>query len=395
MGFGGARRFDSFLNTRIGPVPKLSSLQDSTVLVTGGTGSFGRTMVKHLLRKGCREIRILSRDEWKQEDMRIQLADPRLRFHIGDVRRRDSVDNAMHGVDLVFHAAALKQVPSCEFFPLEAVRTNILGSANVIESAVQNYVECVVCLGTDKAVYPVNAMGLTKAVMEKVVQAAARRLAGASETRVCSVRYGNVMYSRGSVIPLFVRQCKQKQPITVTEPAMTRFMMPLDESVALVEFAFEHAQQGDVFIKKATASTIATLVQAIQNLFESHGPVRRIGMRHGEKLHETLASAEELRRATDMGDYYRIAMDDRDLDYSKYVTEGDPELETFDDYSSNSVPLLSVAEMEELLLTLPEIKYELGLIPAIDDPLARSSARAAAEPSPPEPAPATILAEAP
>ncbi len=343
-------------------------MQDKTVLVTGGTGSFGRTMVKHLLRKGCREIRILSRDECKQEEMRIQLADSRLKFHIGDVRSRDSVDNAMRGVDLVFHAAALKQVPSCEFFPLEAVQTNVWGSSNVIESAIQNYVECVVCLGTDKAVYPVNAMGLTKAIMEKVAQAAARRLGNTSETRICSVRYGNVMYSRGSVIPLFVRQCQQNQPITVTEPLMTRFMMPLDESVALVEFAFEHAQQGDVFIKKAAASTIATLVQAVQNLFESKSIMRRIGMRHGEKMHETLASAEELRRAEDMGDYYRIRMDDRDLDYSKYVTQGDPDLETVDDYSSNSRELLTVSETEELLISLPEIKQELGLIPSDDEP---------------------------
>lgn len=345
-----------------------SSIQEKTVLVTGGTGSFGRTMVKQLLRNGCREIRILSRDEWKQEEMRIQLADPRLKFHIGDVRSRDSVDNAMRGVDLVFHAAALKQVPSCEFFPLEAVQTNVLGSSNVIESAIKNYVECVVCLGTDKAVHPVNAMGLTKAMMEKVVQAAARRLGSSSETRVCSVRYGNVMYSRGSVIPLFIRQIKQNQPLTVTELLMTRFMMPLDESVALVEFAFEHAQQGDVFIKKAAAATIETLVIALKNLFESDVPVHRIGMRHGEKMHESLASAEELRRAEDMDDYFRIRMDDRDLDYSKYVTKGDPDLENSVDYSSNTTDLLNVSEMEELLISLPEIKKELGLIPAEDEP---------------------------
>jgi UDP-N-acetylglucosamine 4,6-dehydratase/5-epimerase len=345
-----------------------SSIQEKTVLVTGGTGSFGKTMVKHLLQRGCREIRILSRDEWKQEEMRIQLADYRLKFHIGDVRCRESVDNAMRGVDLVFHAAALKQVPSCEFFPLQAVQTNILGSSNVIESAIQNYVECVVSLGTDKAVYPVNAMGLTKAIMEKVVQAAARRLGNTSETRLCSVRYGNVMYSRGSVIPLFVRQIKQNLPLTVTEPLMTRFMMPLDESVALVEFAFENAQQGDVFIKKAASATIETLVEALKNLFESTSTMKRIGMRHGEKMHETLASAEELRRAEDMGDYFRIRMDDRDLDYSKYVTQGDPELEHIDDYSSHTTDLLSVSEMEELLISLPEIKEELGLIPAEDEP---------------------------
>jgi UDP-N-acetylglucosamine 4,6-dehydratase/5-epimerase len=349
-----------------------TSIQEKTVLVTGGTGSFGCTMVKQLLRKGCREVRVLSRDEWKQEEMRIKLADSRLKFYIGDVRCRDSVDNVMRGVDLVFHAAALKQVPSCEFFPLQAVQTNILGSSNVIESAIQNYVECVVCLGTDKAVYPVNAMGMTKALMEKVVQAAARRISSSSETRICSVRYGNVMYSRGSVIPLFVRQIKQNKPLTVTEPLMTRFMMPLDESVALVEYAFDHAEQGDIFIKKAVSATIETLVQALKNLFGSTSTVTRIGMRHGEKMHEMLASAEELRRAQDMGDYFRIRMDDRDLDYSKYVTEGDPELETNEDYSSHTTQLLSVSEMEELLVSLPEIRQELGMITAEEEPVSAS-----------------------
>ncbi len=332
-------------------------LSQKAVLVTGGTGSFGRTMVAHLLRFGCREVRILSRDEWKQEELRIHFASNTLKCHIGDVRSRQSVDHAMRGVDLVFHAAALKQVPSCEFFPMQAVETNILGSSNVVESAIANGVESVVCLGTDKAVYPVNSMGMTKALMEKVVQAAARRQ---SATRVCSVRYGNVMYSRGSVIPLFVRQIRGGGPITVTEPKMTRFLLPLSDSVKLVQFAFEHAAQGDVFIKKAAACTLQTLVTALKNIFRSDVPVHRIGMRHGEKLHEVLATAEELRRADDLGDFYRIRMDDRDLDYSKYVSQGDLEVTRWTDYASDSVPLLDVDATEELLLCLPEIKQELG-----------------------------------
>lgn len=334
-----------------------------TVLVTGGTGSFGKTMVRRLLSQpDVGEIRILSRDEWKQEDMRIQMARPELKFHIGDVRSRESVDFAMRGVALVFHAAALKQVPSCEFFPMQAVATNIVGSSNVIESAVENGVECVVCLGTDKAVEPVNAMGMTKAMMEKVAQAAARQLGPEAPTRICSVRYGNVMYSRGSVIPLFIKQIKSGQPITITEPRMTRFMMPLSESVALVDFAFMHARQGDVFINKAPACTIQVLVQALQRLFGSSVPVKRIGIRHGEKMHETLASAEELRRSEDLGDYYRISMDARDLNYSKFFTEGDTEQAEVEEFGSGNTQLLGTEEMEDLLLTLPEVRNELGMI---------------------------------
>lgn len=336
------------------------SLADKVVMVTGGTGSFGKTMVRHLLDNGCKEIRIFSRDEWKQEDLRIRMANPALKFYIGDIRSRDSVDHAMKGVNLVFHAAALKQVPSCEFFPMQAVETNIIGSSNVIESAIESGVECCVCLGTDKAVYPVNSMGMTKAVMEKVAQAAARRLTE-SETRVCSVRYGNVMYSRGSVIPLFIRQIKQGNPLTVTDPRMTRFMLPLSDSVELVHFAFNHARQGDIFIKKAVASTIETLVLALKDLFNSDVEVRNIGTRHGEKLHEVLASAEELRRAEDLGDFYRISMDDRDLDYSKFFTEGDTELDANSDYSSDSGTLLDVEGTKQLLLRLPEIRDELGM----------------------------------
>jgi UDP-N-acetylglucosamine 4,6-dehydratase/5-epimerase len=341
-------------------------MKNKIVLVTGGTGSFGRTMVNELLRQGCLEIRIFSRDEWKQEDMRIRMANPAVRFYIGDVRNPASVDQVMEGVNLVFHAAALKQVPSCEFFPMQAVETNIIGSSNVITAAIRHKVECVVALGTDKAVYPVNSMGMTKALMEKVVQSAARRVSN-NQTRICSVRYGNVMYSRGSVIPLFIRQIKEGKPITITEPKMTRFMMPLRDSVQLVSFAFNHASQGDLFIKKAVSATIETLVNALQRMFSSNVPVVKIGMRHGEKMHETLASAEELKRAVDMGDYFRIQMDDRDLNYSKYFTEGDPELQEFKDYSSESVDLLDIEELEELLLTLPEIREELGMI-ALEEP---------------------------
>lgn len=334
-------------------------LSEKTALITGGTGSFGKTMTGQLLKKGYGEVRIFSRDEWKQEEMRVRMAENRLKFYIGDVRNRASVDAAMDGVDLVFHAAALKQVPSCEFFPIEAVQTNILGSHNVIESAVKAKAECVVCLGTDKAVYPVNAMGMTKALMEKTAQSIARRLKE-SDTRVCSVRYGNVMYSRGSVIPLFVQQIKDRAPLTITDPNMTRFMLPLRDSVELVEFAFEHGRQGDVFIKKAPACTIGDLAKAMLELFQSNCEVKAIGMRHGEKLHETLASVQEIRRAEDMGSFLRIQMDDRDLNYSKYFTEGDVLEAEVRDYDSDSTAQLSLSEVKELLLSLPEIQAELS-----------------------------------
>ncbi len=334
-------------------------VSDKTVLITGGTGSFGKTMTSQLLKKGYGEVRIFSRDEWKQEDMRVRMAENRLKFYIGDVRNRASVDAAMDGVDLVFHAAALKQVPSCEFFPIEAVQTNILGSHNVIESAVKAKAECVVCLGTDKAVYPVNAMGMTKALMEKTAQSIARRLSDA-DTRVCSVRYGNVMYSRGSVIPLFVQQIKDGKPITVTDPNMTRFMLPLRDSVELVEFAFEHGRQGDVFIKKAPACTVGDLAKALLELFNSDCEIKSIGMRHGEKLHETLASIQEIRRAEDMGNFLRIQMDDRDLNYSKYFTEGEVLKAEIRDYDSDSTEQLTIPEVKELLLSLPEVQEELS-----------------------------------
>lgn len=329
-----------------------------TVLITGGTGSFGKTMVHHLLDRGYEEIRIFSRDECKQEELRVKMGEPRLKFYIGDIRNRESVDAAMQGVDLVFHAAALKQVPSCEFFPMEAVATNIIGSNNVVEASVKAQVECVVCLGTDKAVYPVNTMGMTKAVMEKIAQSVARRQDD-DETRVCSVRYGNVMCSRGSVIPLFVKQIREGLPLTLTDPEMTRFMLPLRDSVELVEFAFENARQGDVFIKKAAACSLLTLAEALLDLFESKSEIKSIGVRHGEKKHEALASAAEIHRSEDMGDFLRIPMDDRDLNYSKFFTEGDKTVSELCDYSSDSTDQLNVEQMKELLLSLPEIQVYL------------------------------------
>lgn len=337
-----------------------SLFKDKTLLITGGTGSFGNAMLDAVLDSGFREVRIFSRDELKQEQMRVRLKNPRVKFHIGDVRNMDSVDAAMRGVDYVFHAAALKQVPSCEFFPIQATLTNVIGSQNVIDSAVRHGVKRVVCLSTDKAVYPINAMGMTKALMEKVAQAAARGLSN-RDTTVCSVRYGNVMYSRGSVIPLFVKQALAGAPLTVTEPSMTRFLLPLPTAIELVLFALEHGAQGDIFVRKAPACTVADLATAIKNLFRSTAQVQCIGMRHGEKIHETLATREELRRAQDMGDYYRVRMDDRDLNYGKYFTEGDIREATVQDYTSHNTQQLTVPEAERLLLTLPEIREALRL----------------------------------
>lgn len=336
---------------------------DTTVLVTGGTGSFGNIVAEQLLDRGCREIRILSRDEAKQDVMRNRLAGRgNLRFFLGDVRDRASVDRVMSGANLVFHAAALKQVPSCEFFPQEAVATNVLGSGNVIDSAVAHRVRNVVLLGTDKAVYPINAMGMTKALMEKVAQATARELAlnGASTT-VCSVRYGNVLYSRGSVVPLFLEQVRRGEPLTITEPSMTRFLLPLAHAVDLVEFAFAHGANGDVFIRKAPASTIADLAEAVQNIFGRHVGTKVIGIRHGEKVYETLATRQELRQSEDLGEYYRVRMDDRDLNYALYFSEGDPEEAALDDYHSHNTVRLSVPEVERVLLGLPEVQAALEL----------------------------------
>ena len=335
------------------------SMNKYIILVTGGTGSFGKTVTEHLLKHGCPEVRVFSRDEDKQNTMRIAMADPRIKFHIGDVRNRDSVDKVMKGVDYVFHAAALKQVPSCEFFPMEAVRTNVVGSTNVLDSAVSHGVKGVVCLSTDKAVYPINAMGMTKALMEKVAQATSRNTVK-GDTVISCVRYGNVMYSRGSVIPLFVSQIKQGVPFTVTEPRMTRFMLALAEAVELVEYAFRNARSGDLFVRKAPACSIEDLIKALKNLFKADNPVKIIGMRHGEKLYETLVNAEERLRAEDLGEYYRIRMDDRDLNYAKYFSEGEPKESATEDYHSHNTRRLSVHEIEELLLKLPEIQQELS-----------------------------------
>lgn len=331
-----------------------------SVLITGGTGSFGKTMLRALLDDGVPEIRILSRDEEKQDALRNALGDARVKYYIGDVRDRGSVDRAIKGVDAVFHAAALKQVPSCEFFPLEAVRTNVLGSENVIRAAIDAGVRKLVCLSTDKAVHPINAMGMSKAMMEKHAQAAAREIGREGRTTISCVRYGNVMYSRGSVIPLFIRQIKQGQPITVTDPEMTRFLMPLRDSVALVRFAFEHSRQGDLFIKKAPASTIGDLVTALLALFEVPNlDVRVIGWRHAEKLYETLATKQELAAAEDMGDYWRMQLDERDLNYNAYFSEGDIKHKPQEDYHSHNADRLDVEGVKELLLSLPEVQQEL------------------------------------
>lgn len=333
---------------------------NSSVLITGGTGSFGKTMLRGLLDQGIGQVRVLSRDEEKQDALRNDLRDERVRYFIGDIRNLESVERAVRGVDCVFHAAALKQVPSCEFFPMEAVRTNIIGSENVIRASVEAGVKSLVCLSTDKAVFPVNAMGMSKAMMEKMAQAAARDLGDNGDTTISAVRYGNVMYSRGSAIPLFIRQIKSGRPITVTEPTMTRFLMPLRDSVALVNYAFENANQGDLFIKKAPASTIIDLIQALKELFgKPDHPVENIGWRHAEKLYETLASAQELAKSDDMGDYYRIKLDTRDLNYKPYFSEGDQKTTSFEDYHSHNTEQLDVEGVKTLLLTLPEVQAEL------------------------------------
>jgi len=331
----------------------------STVLVTGGTGSFGSTMVRKLLDSGVREIRVLSRDELKQHEMRQALGDSRVKFYLGDVRDADSVHRATRGVDFVFHAAALKQVPSCEFFPLEAVRTNVLGSANVIESANANGVHSLVCLGTDKAAYPINAMGMSKALMEKVAQAFARNNPTATTT-VSTVRYGNVMMSRGSVIPLFLVQARQGRPITVTDPTMTRFLMSLDDAVHLVEHAFEHACPGDLFIRKAPASTVGDLARGVASAVGVEPDIQVIGTRHGEKLYETLATREELLRSEDQGDYFRVSVDARDLNYDQYFDEGDPRESELDDYHSHNTDRLDAAQVAELLMGLPAFRKLAG-----------------------------------
>lgn len=325
------------------------------MVITGGTGSFGSTMAKHALLEGAAEVRILSRDEAKQDAMRHAISDSRLRFFIGDTRDLESVDRAIRGSDLVFHAAALKQVPSAEFFPLEAVKTNINGSANVLRSSLDRGVRSVVCLSTDKAVYPINAMGMTKALMEKTAMAFARDNQD-SETSISVTRYGNVMYSRGSVIPLFISQIKSGKSLTITDPTMTRFLMSLAESVDLVKYAFENAESGDLFVRKAPASTIETLALALGELFGVNLSIDTIGFRHGEKLYESLLSVEERAFAQDHGDYYRVPLDTRDLNYEVFFEQGQSRPESLEAYTSHNTQRLSVDGVKELLLTLPEIR---------------------------------------
>ena len=333
-------------------------ISKSIFLVSGGTGSFGKTVARYLLEKECSEIRIFSRDEAKQDQMRSEFNDDRIKFYVGDVRDYQSINSALSGVDYVFHAAALKQVPSCEFFPMQAVMTNITGSDNVIRASIANGIKKIVCLSTDKAVYPINAMGMTKAMMEKIAQSYSRNLTE-KQTGISCVRYGNVMYSRGSVIPRFIEQIKANKAITITEPSMTRFLMALSESVDLVEYAFNHAEQGDIFIKKAPACTIEDLAQALINLFKSNVDTQVIGIRHGEKIFETLASKEELVTSEDLGDYYRIRMDARDLNYEKYFSEGNQSEINIDDYHSHNTQQLTVNQVEQVLLSLPEVRSEL------------------------------------
>ena len=334
--------------------------RNKILLITGGTGSFGNAVLKRFLDTEINEIRIFSRDEKKQDDMRHSLQNPKVKFYIGDVRDKRSVDNAMHGVDYIFHAAALKQVPSCEFFPIEAVNTNILGTQNVLDSAIQHGVKRVIVLSTDKAAYPINAMGISKAMMEKVAIAKARSLGEDSETTICCTRYGNVMASRGSVIPLWIDQIKAGKDITITDPNMTRFMMTLDDAVDLVLYAFKHGQNGDLFVQKAPAATLDVLSHTLKSLFNSDVSVRTIGTRHGEKLYETLVTREEMAKAMDMGNYFRIPADNRDLNYDKYFVEGEEELSTIDDYHSHNTTRLDVQGMKELLLKLQLVQEEIA-----------------------------------
>jgi UDP-glucose 4-epimerase len=329
-------------------------IKNKTLLITGGTGSFGNAVLQRFLNTDhFSEIRIFSRDEKKQDDMRTSFKNDKLKFYIGDVRNYDSIERAMRGVDYVFHAAALKQVPSCEFFPLEATRTNVLGTQNVIDAAAFNNVQKVICLSTDKAAYPINAMGISKALMEKVAVAASRNL---KNTTVCLTRYGNVMASRGSVIPLFLQQIKEGKELTVTDPNMTRFLMSLDEAVELVLFAFENGNAGDLFVNKAPAGTIGDLAQAIKELCNSEIPIKIIGTRHGEKLYETLCTREEMIKSEDMGDFYRIPADNRDLNYAQYFSEGEKVISEIEDYNSHNTHQQDVEGMKKLLMTLDIVK---------------------------------------
>ena len=341
----------------------MDGFKDGVLLITGGTGSFGHAVLRRFLASGMREIRIFSRDEKKQDDLRKKYPSRKLKFHVGDVRDARSVLVATRGVDYIFHAAALKQVPSCEFHPMEAVKTNVLGTENVLEAAIHNRVRRVICLSTDKAVYPINAMGISKALMEKVMVAKSRE---ACSTTVCGTRYGNVMASRGSVIPLFVEQWQQHQPLTVTDPGMTRFMMTLDDAVDLVLYAFEHGHPGDIFVQKAPAATIGTLARALLDVLgDPDHPVEVIGTRHGEKLFETLLSREEMAGARDLGDYYQVAPDLRDLNYGKFVETGEHRITRSTDYNSHNTHRLDEAEMRRLLLQLPFVQDLIAGRPAV------------------------------
>lgn len=335
------------------------TFKDKTLLITGGTGSFGNAVLNRFLNTDIKEIRIFSRDEKKQDDMRHRLNNPKVKFYIGDVRDKRSVDVAIRGVDYIFHAAALKQVPSCEFFPMQAVRTNVLGTENVLDSAIEHGVKRVVVLSTDKACYPINAMGISKAMMEKVAVAKARSLGDNPSTVICCTRYGNVMASRGSVIPLFVDQIKAGKDLTVTDPNMTRFLMSLEDAVNLVLYAYTHGVSGDLFVQKAPASTIGDLAKAVINLYNANVDIRVIGTRHGEKLYETLVNREEMAKAIDMGGYYRIPADNRDLNYERYFSEGKEDIATVEDYHSHNTHRLDVEGVEKLLKTLKFIQEDL------------------------------------
>lgn len=333
--------------------------EGETLLITGGTGSFGHAVLNRFLKTDIKEIRIFSRDEKKQDDMRHQYNDDKIKYYIGDVRNLQSLKDAMHGVDYVFHAAALKQVPSCEFFPIEAVKTNVIGTDNVLTAAIEEGVKKVICLSTDKAAYPINAMGTSKAMMEKVFVAKSRTV-DPEKTLICGTRYGNVMCSRGSVIPLFIEQIKSGQALTITEPKMTRFIMSLEEAVELVLFAFEHAENGDIMVQKAPACTIEVLAQAVRELFHADNEIKIIGIRHGEKMYETLLTNEECAHSIDMGDFFRVPADKRDLNYDKYFKEGDQKRTELTEFNSDNTELLNVEQVKEKLLSLEYIRDELA-----------------------------------
>jgi len=336
--------------------------KNKTLLITGGTGSFGNAVLNRFLHTDhFKEIRIFSRDEKKQHDMRVALNNPKVKFYIGDVRNYRSIEAAMRGVDYVFQAAALKQVPSCEFFPIEATKTNVLGTENVIKAAIANKVKNVICLSTDKAAYPINAMGMSKALMEKVAVAASRNL-GENGTTICLTRYGNVMASRGSVIPLFVEQIKSGKPITITDPNMTRYLMTLEDAVDLVLYAFENGNQGDLFVQKAPASTIGDLAKALLEMYKADNEIKIIGTRHGEKLYETLCTREEMIKSVDLPGFYQIPADNRDLNYSRYFSKGDAEISKIEDYNSHNTQRLNIEEVKELLMKLPFIREEMELL---------------------------------